>query len=302
MQLRDYLFKKIENDPNFSPIYVNNDYSSPFLDEIKKDSPERVLNVGIAEQIMVTAAAGIKKSGLHSICYSISTFLFSRANEQIKINFLSQKIPFFFISMGPGFDYPEDGPSHHSIEENNVTFSYPNTFIFNPITELCIDKHYDSVQKNNSSNIIFSILRKKLDESEDLILNSEFTSFKSGYLYQSKNATNLLICHGYTGHLCLKNFEKLKELKTNIVIFTNLKGELPKLDFKKKSKLAIWSESLTGSGFFSYHLNEEKLSNNFPITKEIGVVPCDLIPYYGDRKMQSEYYGYDFSKVKNFLS
>ena len=76
MQLRDYLFKKIENDPNFSPIYVNNDYSSPFLDEIKKDSPERVLNVGIAEQIMVTAAAGIKKSGLDSICYSISTFLF----------------------------------------------------------------------------------------------------------------------------------------------------------------------------------------------------------------------------------
>ena len=88
MQLRDYLFQKIEKDQKFNPIYVNNDYSSPFLDKIKASDPQRVLNVGIAEQAMVSIAAGIKKSGHDSLCYSISTFLYSRANEQIKINFL----------------------------------------------------------------------------------------------------------------------------------------------------------------------------------------------------------------------
>ena len=49
MQLRDSLFKHIEKDNKFNPIYVNNDYSSPYLDKVREQSPNKILNVGIAE-------------------------------------------------------------------------------------------------------------------------------------------------------------------------------------------------------------------------------------------------------------
>ena len=67
--VKDYLFQKIEKDQKFNPIYVNNDYSSAFLDKIKASDPQRVLNVGIAEQAMVSIAAGIKN--LDMILYII---------------------------------------------------------------------------------------------------------------------------------------------------------------------------------------------------------------------------------------
>ena len=101
MQLRDVIFKTLFEERELSPVIVNNDYSSPYLDKIKASSPNSVLNVGIAEQSMVSIAAGLRAGGIFSICYSISTFLFSRANEQIKIDFLSQDLPFLFSIHGP---------------------------------------------------------------------------------------------------------------------------------------------------------------------------------------------------------
>ena len=301
MQLRDYLFTKIENDNDFNPVYVNNDYSSPFLDKVKETSPNRVLNVGIAEQAMVSVAAGIRKSGFDSLCYSISTFLFSRANEQIKINFLSQKIPFFFVSMGPGFDYPEDGPSHHCIEENTITFTYPNTFIFNPLTKNCIDKHFPKYEQINNNNIVFSLLRKPLKKEANIVLNENFESFNSGYIYSSKSPKSIIICHGHTASICLDNFSKISEKNVSIVILTNLKAKLPIKVLDNLNKIIIWSESLIYSGLHSFYKNQLNDEFDFDNVINIGVKPDNLIPYYGNRSMQESYYKYGIDSLMEEL-
>lgn len=301
MQLRDSLFQEIEKDNNFNPVYVNNDYSSPFLDKVRDKSPERVLNVGIAEQNMVTISAGIRSTGQDSLCYSISTFLYSRAHEQIKVDFLAQKIPFFFISMGPGFDYPEDGPSHHCIEENSITFTYPNTKIFNPLTPACISKHYPSRKLIDSSNIIFSILRKPLSEIARDNLNIQFKSTEFGYESKNDNYKYVIISHGYTASECLKNSNYLIENNCKLIVLTDLKSKLMK-DLNTE-KFIIWSESLIGSGFHSYYSNAILKTYNQPNIYHLGVNPEEMQPYpfYGDRIMQSNRYRYTFNDLKSLL-
>ena len=301
MQLRDSLFQEIENDSSFNPVYVNNDYSSPFLDEVRDKTPNRVLNVGIAEQNMVTISAGIRSTGQDSLCYSISTFLYSRAHEQIKVDFLAQKIPFFFVSMGPGFDYPEDGPSHHCIEENTITFSFPNTKIFNPLTPECISKHYPSKKVIDTFNIIFSILRKPLGDIARTNLKSYFNSKYFGYESKNEEYKNIIITHGFAASECLKYSDYLIKNHCKIIILTDLKADV--IRSIKCRKFIIWSESLIGSGFHSYHSNNILSVSKEPKIYPLGVKPEDMHPYpfYGDRVMQTKRYGFSFENLKLLL-
>lgn len=301
MQLRDSLFQAIEKDSSFNPVYVNNDYSSPFLDKVRDKNPNKVLNVGIAEQNMVTIAAGIRSSGQDSLCYSISTFLYSRAHEQIKVDFLAQKIPFFFVSMGPGFDYPEDGPSHHCIEENSITFSFPNTKIFNPLTPECISKHYPSKKIIDTFNIIFSLLRKPLDDKGRTNLEIYFNSKDFGYESNNKEYKYIIFAHGYAASECLKYCDYLIKKDCKLIILTDLKAKV--LSNLTCKKFIIWSESLIGSGFHSYHSNNILNISNESNIYHLGVNPEEMHPYpfYGDRVMQTKRYGYSFDDLKLLL-
>jgi 1-deoxy-D-xylulose-5-phosphate synthase len=75
--------------------------------------PERVVDVGIAEQHAVASAAGLAAAGLHPVVAIYSTFL-NRAFDQVLLDVGLHRAPVTFVLDRAGITGP-DGPSHHGM-------------------------------------------------------------------------------------------------------------------------------------------------------------------------------------------
>ena len=95
----------------------NDSVGSSNLGEFRKQFPDRLINVGIAEQNMVGVAAGLANGGFIPFVCAAGPFLSGRATEQIKADIAYSNYPAVLCAMSPGFAYGELGPTHHSIED-----------------------------------------------------------------------------------------------------------------------------------------------------------------------------------------
>lgn len=96
---------------------VNDSVGSSKVGNFGKRFPERLINVGIAEQTMVGLAAGLSNSGKIPFVCAASCFLTGRALEQIKADVAYSEANVKLAGMSPGMAYGELGPTHHSIED-----------------------------------------------------------------------------------------------------------------------------------------------------------------------------------------
>jgi len=104
-----------------------------FLIEMMQKMPERVFDVGIAEQHAVTFAAGLAKSGLKPFCVIYSTFL-QRAYDQIIHDVALQKLPVVFCIDRAGL-VGEDGATHHGAFDLAYMNSVPGMVVAAPMNE-----------------------------------------------------------------------------------------------------------------------------------------------------------------------
>jgi transketolase len=95
----------------------NDSVGSSNLVGFQKQFPERLINVGIAEQNMVGVAAGLANGGFIPFVCGAAPFLTGRALEQIKVDVAYNGFPVVLCGMSPGMAYGELGPTHHSIED-----------------------------------------------------------------------------------------------------------------------------------------------------------------------------------------
>ena len=98
-------------------VVCNDSVGSSNLTEFRDIYPERLIDVGIAEQNMVGVAAGLANSGFTPFVCAASPFLTGRALEQIKADIVYTNTNVKLCGMSPGISYGELGPTHHSIED-----------------------------------------------------------------------------------------------------------------------------------------------------------------------------------------
>ncbi len=96
---------------------VNDSVGSSKVANFGRRFPDRLINVGIAEQTMVGLAAGLANSGKIPFVCAASCFLTARALEQIKADVAYSDANVKLAGMSPGMAYGELGPTHHSIED-----------------------------------------------------------------------------------------------------------------------------------------------------------------------------------------
>jgi transketolase len=95
----------------------NDSVGSSNLGEFGKEFPDRLINVGIAEQDMVGVGAGLANGGLIPFVSAAAPFLTGRALEQIKADVAYSGARVVLCGQSPGMSYGELGPTHHSIED-----------------------------------------------------------------------------------------------------------------------------------------------------------------------------------------
>jgi 1-deoxy-D-xylulose-5-phosphate synthase len=92
--------------------------------------PDRVFDVGIAEQHAVTSAAGLAMGGLHPVVCLYATFL-TRAIDQVLMDVALHRLPVTFILDRAGIT-GEDGPSHHGMWDLALLHAVPGLRVAAP--------------------------------------------------------------------------------------------------------------------------------------------------------------------------
>ena len=102
-----------------------------------RDFPkERFINAGIAEQNMISIAAGLALDGKIPFCYTIASFITTRCYEQIKIDVCYQNLPVKIIGVGAGLCYSHEGATHHSLDDIALMNVLPNMIIYSPCSRI----------------------------------------------------------------------------------------------------------------------------------------------------------------------
>lgn len=101
---------------------------APFI----KRFPDRLVNVGIAEQSLVGMAAGLALGGKVAVTCNAAPFLISRANEQIKVDICYNNTNVKLFGLNAGGSYGPLASTHHSIDDISVMRGFGNIQIFAP--------------------------------------------------------------------------------------------------------------------------------------------------------------------------
>ena len=103
------------------------------LAEVQRDFPDRVFDVGIAEQHAVSMAAGMASNGLKPFVSIYSTFL-QRAFDQVVQDMCLQNLPVTLIADRAGI-VGEDGKTHHGAFDISYLRCLPNAVVAAPMDE-----------------------------------------------------------------------------------------------------------------------------------------------------------------------
>lgn len=129
------LYECAKNDPRIC-IVVADISPAGSMAKFQQEYPERFINVGVAEQVMVGIAAGLALNGLKPFTYTIATFSLYRPFEMVRNDLGYQNLPVTVVGMGAGIIYSTLGGTHHSMEDIAVAGAIPNMQILAPCDPL----------------------------------------------------------------------------------------------------------------------------------------------------------------------
>ena len=101
-------------EEDLSTMLVLAEISARFFGQAIRQHPDRVVNVGIREQLLVNVGAGLALTGLRPIVHTFGTFLVERAFEQVKLGFPHQGVGGVLVGGGGSFDASDSGRTHQA--------------------------------------------------------------------------------------------------------------------------------------------------------------------------------------------
>lgn len=102
------------------------------IEKFRSEFPQRFINVGVAEQIMIGMAAGMSQRGLKPFAYTIATFALYRAFEFVRDDLAYQNLPVTVVGIGGGVSYSTLGATHHAQEDISIACAVPNMTVIAP--------------------------------------------------------------------------------------------------------------------------------------------------------------------------
>jgi transketolase len=242
---------------------------------IFKKYKDRILNMSTMEQSMIGFASGLSKSGYRPIIHTIAPFLVLRALDQIKIDFVYNKLDCNIVSVGASNDYTKLGTTHHCFEDINILSNYEDINIFIPSNpaelKFLLEKNY-----NNEGVNYFRI-------SEN---NLKFYTNTNGYLKKSRSKYIVIL---------VGNSINFNEIKTKHIDFYYVNSITRKmnLNFLNKYKKILIIEPYFGN------VLERRIKKKLNIINNISTISYQetIIHKYGNKFDQDKFLKFDKKNI-----
>ncbi len=127
----DTLLEAAKEDPNIV-VLCSDSRGSASLTPFAKAYPEQFIEVGIAEQNLVSVAAGLASCGKKTFAASPASFLSTRSYEQAKIDVAYSNTNVTLVGISGGISYGALGMSHHSCQDIAAFCALPDMRVYLP--------------------------------------------------------------------------------------------------------------------------------------------------------------------------
>jgi transketolase len=120
----------LDADPRVALVYA--EISGQFFGGASRRHPDRVVNVGIREQLLVNVGAGLALTGLRPVVHTFGSFLAERAFEQVKLGFGHNGVGGVLVGSGGSFDVSAGGRTHQSPGDVALMDTIPGMHVHAP--------------------------------------------------------------------------------------------------------------------------------------------------------------------------
>lgn len=195
--LKKIIFQWMEQDENV--LFLAADIGGGLFKPLKSSFPNRVVNVGIAEQNMIGMAAGLTSLGYRVICYSKACFVSLRVADQIKNALCYAHNNVIIIAADSGYDEANAGYAHISLEDLGIIRSLAEINVYVPTTATGMkDCFQDAMESVYPSYIRLN--KEKVCETEGAFRRIEEGMY---YLKENQLQKTLMLTHGISAKYAL---------------------------------------------------------------------------------------------------
>jgi len=113
----------LDDDPRLALVLA--EISAASFEAARRRHPDRVINVGIREQLMVGVASGLALCGFRPILHTIASFAVARPYEQLKVDLGHQDVGAVVVAHGASYDYSTSGRTHQAPEDVALISTLP---------------------------------------------------------------------------------------------------------------------------------------------------------------------------------
>ena len=127
----DVFYELGKDDPRLA-VVVADISPAGSIARFREDFPDRFINTGVAEQVMIGLCAGMALRGMRPFAYTIATFALFRTFEFVRDDLCYQDLAVTVVGIGGGVTYTNLGGTHHAMEDVAIASAMPNMQVIAP--------------------------------------------------------------------------------------------------------------------------------------------------------------------------
>ncbi|MDB5176849.1 MAG: tktA [Candidatus Saccharibacteria bacterium] len=258
------------------------------MSEFRDAFPERFVEIGVAEQNLVTVASGMARAGKIPFTSSYAAFSPGRNWEQIRTTIALNDQPVKIVGSHAGVSVGPDGATHQMLEDITLMRVLPNMVVVAPGDSIEAEKATRAIAENGKPSYI------RLAREKTPIFSTEHSPFEIGKAYILREGHDITLLG--TGTMTYQLLVAAKELEkhgvsaevVHVPTIKPLDNDTILASVRKTGRALTAEEAQVNGGFGG--AIAELLSENLPTPlKRVGMLdrfgesgePDELLDYFG---------------------